>query len=234
MRSPDGASTSSTSTARNRPRDALGGLYGIAGADPGPDGRLRDPLDVVTALCGGGASTVQLRLKGVDDRTLLSVAERALRICRDVGVALVINDRADVCALVGADGVHLGWDDLPPEAARDVVGDAWVGVSTHDPAKLARALAAGPDYVGYGPVWESPTKEGLRDARGLQALAAIVAGAGQTPVVAIGGITEPARVARVMRAGAASAAVLSAVSGAADMREATRRLAQAAQTGGSG
>lgn len=141
----------------------------------------------------------------------------------------MINDRADVCALVGADGVHVGWDDLPAAAVRQIVGpDAWVGVSTHDPAELTRALSAGPDYVGYGPVWESPTKAGERDARGLQALGAIARAAGSTPVVAIGGLTTPARVAQAIAAGATAAAVLSAVSAAADMTAAARALAEAA------
>ena len=172
---------------------------------------------------------VQLRLKGVDDRTLIQTAEQALSICEDAGAALVINDRADVCALIGAHGVHVGWDDLPADAARRIVGpDAWVGVSTHDPDELAAALALKPDYVGYGPIWESPTKAGLRDARGLRALQAIVAQAGDVPVVAIGGITTAERVAAVIDAGAACAAVLSAVSGAADMPAAARALAEAA------
>ena len=171
-----------------------------------------------------------LRVKEPPDRALCSLARAAREICREAGVIFIVNDRADVAALVGADGVHVGDSDLPPEAARAIVGpDRWVGVSTHDPEGLAAAVAAGADYVGYGPVWESPTKVGVRPSRGVTALARAVELAGDVPVVAIGGITEPDRVTAALRAGACAAAVLSAVSHAPDMRSAARRLARAAE-----
>lgn len=158
------------------------------------------------------------------------MARAAAEICRAAGVIFIVNDRADIAALVGADGVHVGASDLPPEAAREIVGpDRWVGVSTHDPEGVVAAVAAGADYLGYGPVWDSPTKAGVRKPRGVDALARAVALAGDVPVVAIGGVTEPDRVAEALRAGACAAAVLSAVSHASDMRSAARWLARAAE-----
>ena len=140
----------------------------------------------------------------------------------------MINDRADVAAMVGAAGVHVGWHDLPPHAAREIVGpDAWVGVSTHNPDELARALACAPDYVGFGPIWETSSKSGLCDAQGLSALHRVRRVAGPVPVVAIGGITTTQRAADAIRAGAAAVAVISAVSAAADMRAAVRDLVHA-------
>jgi len=203
----------------------LSGLYGIAGRDPGPDGLLRDPVEVARALSAGGACCVQLRLKDVSGQELVEVARAVREVCRDAGVPFVVNDRADVAALVGADGVHVGPDDLPPAAARAVVGPGrWVGVSTHDPAEVEAAVAAGADYLGFGPVFDSPTKAGVRTARGTEGLAEAVRLAGGLPVVAIGGVTVPVRARRAIAAGAAAVAVISGVARAPDMISAAAGL----------
>ena len=104
-----------------------------------------------------------------------------------------------------------------------------MGVSTHDPEGVVAAVSAGADYLGFGPVWDSPTKPGVRKARGVSALARAVELAGDVPVVAIGGITDAERVTAALRAGACGAAVLSAVSRASDMRLAARWLARAVE-----
>jgi len=208
----------------------LSGLYGIAGRDPGPDGQARDPVAVARALCAGGACCVQLRLPDAPSRDLVAIGRRVRGVCREAGVPFIVNDRADVAALLEADGVHVGQDDLPPAAAREIVGpDRWLGVSTHDLAEVDAALAAGADYLGYGPVFDSPTKAGLRTPRGTAALAEAVRRAGGVPVVAIGGITGPSQARQAAEAGAAAVAVISAVTRAPDMTAAAAALANAAQ-----
>ena len=210
------------------PRPSVFGLYGIAGRDPGPGGVARDPLEVARALCIGGAACVQLRLKGLPAGEVLSCARAVGALCREAGVAFIVNDRADVAALAGATGVHVGPSDLPPEAARRVLGPgAVVGVSTHDPDAVRAALDAGADYLGFGPVFDSVAKAGVRSARGLDALAEAVRLAGPVPVVAIGGLTSPERARQARMAGAAGVAVLTGVAGRQDMEAAARAFARA-------
>lgn len=204
------------------------GLYGIVGPYPGPTGEPRDVLELASALCGAGAGCVQLRCKGWGDGALLSAARQVKELCDAAGLPLVINDRPDIAALVGAAGVHLGQDDLPLEAARQLVGDQrWVGVSTHDLDQVRRAVDAGADYLGFGPIFATSSKPGALSARGLAQLEEAVLAAGNLPVVAIGGI-DRARIEAVMQTGARAAAVISAVSAAPDMDLAARALVESA------
>jgi thiamine-phosphate pyrophosphorylase len=133
----------------------------------------------------------------------------------------------DVALAVGADAVHVGQDDLPLAEVRRVAGDRLrVGVSTHNPIQAREAVASGADYIGFGPVFATSSKERPDPVVGLDALRAVAASAGRTPVVAIGGITiETVRL--VAGAGAAAAAVISAVEMAADRTAAGREVAAA-------
>jgi thiamine-phosphate pyrophosphorylase len=198
---------------------ALPPLYAIV--DPLDTGR--DPVDLTDALLAGGAQLVQLRLKDVPTRTLLAVATAIRERTRRAGALFIVNDRPDVARAAGADGVHLGPDDLPVEAARLILPrPAVIGVSTHDDGELAAALAVEPDYVAVGPIYTTQSKTDARPARGLEA---VRQARRQTrlPLVAIGGITADTAVA-VRRAGADSVAIIGALVRAADVTAATRSL----------
>ncbi|MFL5310031.1 MAG: thiamine phosphate synthase, partial [Myxococcales bacterium] len=134
----------------------LRGLYAIV------DGSAaRPPLDLVRAFLRGGAAVVQLRLKAMPARDLFELAREAVAVCRQRDALLLVNDRPDVARAAGADGVHLGQDDLPAAAAREVLGaDALVGVSSHSDAEIDAAISAGADYLGFGPVFETGSKPG--------------------------------------------------------------------------
>lgn len=171
------------------------------------------------AAVRGGVDMVQLREKGLPDGELLPVLEEARAVTRRLGVPLVVNDRADLAVLVGADYVHLGQDDLPVEAVRRF--GLPVGLSTHSEQELARARA---DYVGVGPVHATPTKQG-RPAVGLE-LVRHAATAARIPWFAIGGIDET-NVADVVAAGARRIAVVRAIGDADDPERAARALRDA-------
>lgn len=186
------------------------------------------------ALVGGlagGARVLQVRIKPrsgppVGAAELVRIAAMARRICDEAGAALVVNDRVDVALAVGADGVHLGQADLPLAEARALAGGRlWIGISTHDPAQVRAAVAGGADYLGYGPVFPTETKAHPDPVQGIARLREAVALAGQTPVVAIGGIT-PARVDDVYGAGAAAVCAIGAVNDAPDVAATARRMGQ--------
>src|SRR5437868_12021014 len=126
--------------------------------------------DFLAACIAGGVDIVQLRDKVLDARPLLARARLAVNVCRDSGVPFILNDRPDLALECGADGVHVGQDDAPPELARRVLGpDAIVGRSTHAPDELDRANDEPVDYVSVGPVHQTPTKPG-RPGTGLDYL----------------------------------------------------------------
>jgi thiamine-phosphate pyrophosphorylase len=199
------------------------GVYVIIDITPDIDDER--VLSLLDAAAAGGAAVLQLRAKGITDRRLLALLEGALPSCRAVGVPLVVNDRADVALVAGADGVHLGTTDLPSLLVRPLLPvGALLGGSSHTLAQ-ARALweHGGVDYVAFGPVFPSPTKQGHAEVTGEARLAEV---SKQSPlsVCAIGGITDPARMAAVARAGASLGAVVSAVASASDPKEATCAL----------
>jgi len=166
------------------------------------------------AAIRGGADCIQLREKEMADGQLLAAARDLRRLTREAGVLLIVNDRPDIAAVVGADGVHVGQDDLPVDAARRVL-PPWsiVGVSTHNPAQLAAAIEAKPDYIAVGPVFPTETKDAGPIA-GIDYLRRALADS-PAPVVPIGGITA-ANIPQLVQAGAERVAVCSAVIAAED------------------
>ena len=165
-----------------------------------------DPLTVARACLAGGARLLQVRGKEEGSAAFLALADALVSETRRVGGRLVVNDRVDIARMSGADGVHVGQDDLPAEDARRLLGpDAIVGVSTHDPAQVERALTSPATYIAVGPIYGTATKDTGYAARGLE-LVRYAAGRGK-PVVAIGGITLE-RGADVLAAGASSLAVI--------------------------
>jgi thiamine-phosphate pyrophosphorylase len=205
---------------------ALPALYAIV--DPLDTGR--SPIDLAAALLDGGARLVQLRLKAASAREVLQVARAVLPLARRAGALLIVNDRPDVARAAGADGVHLGQDDLPVAAARTVLGAGGiVGVSTHSVGQARATAAAGADYLGVGPVFETTSKVGAIAPRGLDLVRAVRHEV-TLPLVAIGGIT-PATAPDVRAAGADAVAMIAALIRATDVAEAVRetlaRLARA-------
>ena len=192
-------------------------LYAIV--DPLDTGR--DPVALATALLEGGARLLQLRLKESTSREILAAAERIAPLAQAAGAVFLVNDRADIARAVGADGVHLGQDDLPVAAARSVLGPGRiVGVSTHDLDEARAAEAAGADYVGVGPIYATTSKATALAPRGL-ALVRSVRAAVRCPIVAIGGITSDTAT-DVRAAGADAVAMIAALVQARDPSQAVR------------
>ncbi len=171
------------------------------------------------------ACVLQVRLKTAPASELARVARMARRVCDRAGIPLVVNDRIDVALAVGADGVHLGQTDLPLAEARSIAGSLAIGVSTHDLAQVRAACAGGADYLGYGPVFATRTKEKPDPVQGLAALAAAVREAGDLPIVAIGGIT-PDQAAAVYATGVSGLCAIGAVTEARDVTAAARAFSR--------
>ena len=171
----------------------------------------RAPADVAQAFLAGGARWVQLRAKAIGSGAFLDLASTILQDARAAGATLIINDRADIAALCGAPGLHVGQDDLTPVDARAVIGvEPILGLSTHTRDQWERALDEPISYIAIGPVFGTGTKATGYEAIGLEAVtrAAKAAASKGLPTVAIGGITLD-NAAAVINAGAASVAVIS-------------------------
>jgi len=182
-----------------------------------------EPARLEAALLGG-VDVVQLRMKDAPDADVLREAAWMREACAAAGVPFLINDRPDLAAAAEADGVHVGQEDVSIAEARRGAGPGRiVGLSTHAPAQLAAAAAAGPDYVAVGPVHATPTKPG-RPAAGLGYVrhAAAAAPPG-LPWFAIGGI-DPETIAAVVEAGARRVVVVRAITEAPDPAAAAARL----------
>ena len=177
----------------------------------------------VEQLAAGGATLVQLREKVAAPRDFYEAALEAMRVARALGVRLIINDRVDIAIAVGADGVHLGQDDLPPERARELVGAGRiVGYSTHN---LEQALAADStpvDYIAVGPVFRTRTKANPDPVVGPELIRELKARLTK-PLVAIGGITLDTAPA-VIAAGADSVAVIADLYATGDLAARTREF----------
>lgn len=173
---------------------------------------------------------MQLRLKVGTDRDRWSLATDMVALCRASGAQLVVNDRADIAVAAGADGVHLGAEDLPVSAARAIVGPgALIGATCRDAEQARRAEADGADYLGVGPAFATSTKSDLPEALGPEGVARVAA-AVDIPVIAIGGVTATRAVA-LLEAGAWGVAVCASVFGVADPRAAVEALVHAVGNG---
>ena len=168
--------------------------------------RSRPAERVLAALLEAGVSILQLRVKSLPPVDFLDLAKQARAVTRAHGCKLIINDRVDIALACGADGVHLGQDDLPLSAGRKLMGQKIIGISTHDLDQARAAERAGADYIGFGPMFGTRTKATGYEARGPEMLQQI-RGAVTLPIVAIGGITE-ANVQEVWQAGADSVAII--------------------------
>jgi len=168
------------------------------------------PIDLARAFVNGGARFLQLRAKSMASGPMLDLAAAVVELAHEAGAVVIVNDRADIARLAGADGVHVGQEDLSPSAVRMIAGvDAIVGLSTHTQAQVDRAIRETVSYVAIGPVFGTATKATGYERVGLEMVrdAAGRAGARGLPLVAIGGITLEHAVS-VIQAGAASVAVI--------------------------
>ena len=195
-------------------RDRLDGarLYLVCGARPGGRGLA----EVLRPALAGGVDVFQLREKEAGEDDLLAAAEIARELCAAAGALFILNDRPELVARTGADGAHVGQDDMTVQRARELAGPhALIGRSTHTPAQVDDAVATGADYLGVGPVHATPTKPG-RPAVGVD-LVAYAAGAATRPWFAIGGI-DAETIGAVTAAGAGRAAIVRAITEAAEPR----------------
>jgi thiamine-phosphate diphosphorylase len=196
-------------------------------ADPEPI--VGDVLATVEAALRGGVTAVQLRAKCLPDREQVLLARHLKAACRAYGVPLLVNDRLDIALAAGADGVHLGVDDLPVSDARRIAGPGFlIGYSPETDAQVLHAAASGADYLGIGPVFGTATKPDAGPALGLEAFARRCQQSA-LPVVGIGGISA-GNAADVMRAGATGVAVISAIIGAPDPEQSSRDLLRQVDT----
>jgi thiamine-phosphate pyrophosphorylase len=192
-----------------------------------------DHAEQVSRMVAGGASFIQLREKSLSPAEFFVQARRAIAVARQGGARIIINDRVDIALAVDADGVHLGQDDLPPVAARSVLGpEKKIGFSTHNYAQAMEAASFPVDYIAVGPIFATSSKYNPDPVVGLKELEQIRAAMPrQIPIVAIGGINFE-NVADVIRAGADSVAVISAiVKGGATIKQRTAEILDFLETG---
>ena len=183
---------------------------------------------IVEAALKGGLTLVQYRDKNTDDLIRFENAQKLCQLCHDYGALFLINDRVDLALAVNADGIHLGQQDLPIEIARQILGpNRIIGRSTTNPQEMAKAIAEGADYIGVGPVYETPTKVG-KAAAGL-GYVSYAAENSTVPWFAIGGIDQT-NLGDVLKAGAKQVAVVSEIMQSPNPTKATQDLLAQLQT----
>jgi thiamine-phosphate pyrophosphorylase len=195
-------------------------LYGIIDLGYVHQDRLRE---TTAALCGGGIDILQLRAKGFSCADILPMARLIQPLVADAGIPFVINDFAELAAEIGADAVHIGQDDGSLDQVRKIIGPSMlIGRSTHSPAQAQAALAEGFDYIGFGPLFPTPTNVG-RPGIGLNDVSSVNQSVGKKiPVFCIGGINLD-NLTEIIRAGSNRAVIVSALLKAADIAGAVRQ-----------
>ena len=184
---------------------------------------MRPLPDAVRLALEGGVRAVQLREKGLPVRELLALAREIRTITREFGAKLIVNDRVDVAVAVDADGVHLGHASMPPEPVRRIVGSRMlIGVSTHTSEEALAAEAGGADFITFGPVFSTPSKQAYGPPAGIGALRDVKKLV-SIPVFGLGGI-RPENIAEVLRTGTDGVAMISAVFAADDIRKAAEEV----------
>lgn len=194
--------------------------------DPDLCGGAQGMIETTRAAVQNGATCVQLRAPHWKKRALVEYGRALMQVLKDTGVPLIVNDHADVCLAVGADGLHVGQDDLSPEDARALIGPEKVlGLSVSNTEQLAAVHTALVDHLGIGPIFLTQTKTDTAAQLGIEGFAAL-ARRKPCPVVAIGNVKVPI-VADLIRSGADGVAVVSAICGQRDPGAATRALVEA-------
>src|SRR5690242_11788441 len=197
----------------NPPSSVMRGFFGLPQVYPITDTRISrlSHAEQVKLLADGGATVIQLRDKHASPLEFYQQAKAALEVANRRGVQVVINDRADIALALGAAGVHLGQDDLPPEAARRLLGeDAIIGYSTHSLTQIQQAAKLPVDYFAIGPIFPTATKENSDPVVGLESVRLAREVIGDRPLVGIGGISLT-NAPEVIAAGADSVALIYAL-----------------------
>ena len=187
-------------------------------------------MEITRLAIAGGADTIQYRQKSGSTREMIEIARNMKQLCSEAGVTFIVNDRLDVAIAAEADGVHLGQDDFPIPMARELLGEGRIiggSAATLDEAR--KCLSEGADYVGFGPVYPTSSKDDAGPVSGIDILKQVVEII-PLPIIAIGGVGAE-NIPDVMRAGAHGIAVISAVCCQDDPEEATRSLYQALHKG---
>jgi thiamine-phosphate pyrophosphorylase len=167
-----------------------------------------EPGSLAASLLAGGVRFIQVRAKTLSSERLLELCDSVVSLARPYGAAVIVNDRADIAVMAAAAGVHVGQDDLPPAAARDLLGpDAIVGYSTHTIEQVERAVPLPVSYIAVGPVFSTGSKDTGYQPVGLELVRAAVRAAAGKPVIGIGGVTID-NAAEVIAAGASGVAVI--------------------------
>lgn len=183
----------------------------------------RSNIEVVAGMIGAGIRVIQYREKEKKPRQKYLECVKIREMTARAGVTFIVNDHPDLALLVGADGVHLGQDDLPPERVRELAGEEMIiGLSTHSPAQALEAAGLGVDYIGVGPIFATGTKKDVCDPVGLEYLDYVVKNI-KLPFVAIGGIKEH-NIAGVSRRGASCIALVTEIVGSEDLGAKVRAL----------
>lgn len=184
--------------------------------------KIGDMEKAAVKILEGGAKIIQLRAKDFGSNDMLEAAIFLKAAAQKYEALFVINDRIDIAMLSGADGVHLGQDDIPVTEARKLLGNKIIGISTHDPKEAIEAEAQGADYISFGPIFATKTKKDAQTPRGIEYLKEIRK-AVTLPIAAIGGITED-NMKEVLRAGADSVAIISDILTNADLKAKTASI----------
>lgn len=197
------------------------GIYVITDSVLRPD---RSHVEIAKAALAGGSRVIQLRDKEAADSELISIAREIRRLTVEARAIFIVNDRIEVALASDADGLHIGQEDMPVSEARSRWPDRLLGVSAATPEEALAAERDGADHLGVGPIYSTATKSDAGEATGLELIREIRR-ACPLPIVAIGGI-GPSNIGEIARAGAESAAVISAVVCADDMAAAARALVE--------
>ncbi|AEG58439.1 thiamine-phosphate pyrophosphorylase [Desulforamulus ruminis DSM 2154] len=198
-------------------------LYGITAEEYSLG---RSNLQVVEKMIEAGIQVIQYREKEKKTREKYLECLKIRELTRQAGVTFIVNDHIDLALLVGADGVHIGQDDLPPEKVRELVGkEMLIGLSTHSPEEARAALGAGVDYLGVGPIFATKTKKDVCDPVGLEYLEYVARNI-PLPFVAIGGIKEY-NIHQVTARGARCVALVAEIVGSPDIAAKVQALRQA-------
>ena len=187
-------------------------------------------MEITRLAIVGGADTIQYRQKSGSTREMIEIARNMKRLCSEADVTFIVNDRLDVAIAAEADGVHLGQDDFPIPMARELLGEGRIiGGSAATLNEARKCLSEGADYVGFGPVYPTSSKDDAGPVSGIDILKQVVEII-PVPIIAIGGVGAE-NIPDVMRAGAHGIAVISAVCCQDDPEKATRSLYQALNKG---
>jgi thiamine-phosphate pyrophosphorylase len=198
----------------------------------GSNNCLKNPIEVLEEAIAGGISIFQFREKGKDalqGSEKVELAKELQSLCKEKGIPFIVNDDIELALEIDADGVHIGQEDEPVESVRKKIGDRILGVSAHTVKEARAAVDAGADYLGIGPIFPTKTKEDAKAVQGTSLIKELRANQFIIPLVGIGGITSD-NANSVIQAGADGVSVITAISLAQNIKDATRQLRKNVQT----